>query len=162
MKRIAAIIATAFVGLLIGTISVSRVRSASMNDTFMDGDFVLAVRILPFFAEGMVDRGDVVVILKDDQTKIVKRVVALGGDMIEVGEHGQNVMINGQRLVEPYIKRSLFVAAKGADPFQKPRRRVQDGYVFVLGDNRENSTDSRDFGDISTRSVIGKIICCAR
>jgi len=93
-------------------------------------------------------RGDVVVINRpEEKTLLVKRVVALPGETVAVC--GGQVFINGQPLEEAWP-----VRPGGPD---YPRTRVPDGHVFVLGDNREESRDSRFFGPVPIEQVGGQV-----
>lgn len=77
---------------------------------------------------------------------LIKRVIAVGGDTIE-GRDG-HVLVNGHRLPEPYLPDGTVTSTFG--PISVPRNNV-----FVMGDNRGNSDDSRDFGPISDDNVVG-------
>ena len=80
---------------------------------------------------------------------LIKRVIGLPGET--VSSDGARVLIDGRRLVEPYLD-----AAVVTDPF--PPVRVPEGHVFVMGDSRRNSTDSRRFGPVPTDEVVGRAI----
>jgi signal peptidase I len=81
---------------------------------------------------------------------LIKRVIALGGDTIAM--RAGTVFVNGQRIAEPYLNadHSCYPTSNFAT------RKVKPGFVFVMGDNRCNSTDSRVFGAISTDLIIGR------
>ena len=84
-----------------------------------------------------------------DQTVLIKRVIGLPGDQVS-GRAG-HVYIDGYRLVEPYLPRGTFTSTFG--PVTVPA-----GDVFVMGDNRTNSLDSRAFGVVADRTIIGRAI----
>ncbi len=87
--------------------------------------------------------------LSSDQTVLIKRVIALPGETVQ-GQDGR-VFIDGRRLIEPYLPAGDLTSAFG--PY-----RVGPGMVWVMGDNRGDSSDSRVFGTISERTVIGRAI----
>jgi signal peptidase I len=101
-------------------------------------------------------RGDIVVINFGDRqhacfdSVIVKRIVGLPGDMIEQ-RHGR-VWVNERVLREPYIK----IRGTGGPDFAK--QRIRWNWYFVMGDNREASCDSREFGPIPRSAIIAKVI----
>ncbi|MDP8937636.1 MAG: signal peptidase I [Actinomycetota bacterium] len=79
----------------------------------------------------------------------IKRVVALPGERVE--GKGGHVYVNGRRVVEPYLP-----AGRTTDDF--PSRVVEDGRLWVMGDNRANSSDSRTFGTIPESDVVGRAV----
>lgn len=93
-------------------------------------------------------RGDVVVIHMPEHSRelLIKRVIALPGETIEVKDGG--VYINGERLAEPYLS----VETRGVyGPLVVP-----DGHIFVMGDNRGASNDSRSFGPVPIDQIVGR------
>jgi signal peptidase I len=122
-----------------------RIESVSMQPTLYENDFVLVNRLA--YKLGQPSRGDVVVFRPPDapdQEPYIKRVVGVPGDAIEVRD-GQ-VFVNGTPLREPYIKES---------PMYAGNWRVPEGSLFVLGDNRNNSSDSHAWGFVPIGNVIG-------
>jgi signal peptidase I len=99
------------------------------------------------------ERGDIIVF--DPPTvsdkPYIKRVIGLPGETVTI-ENG-SVYINGQKLDEPYIKDGITKCRPKCDPVTVP-----EGEVYVLGDNRENSSDSRIFGTVPVGSIIGKAL----
>jgi signal peptidase I len=96
-------------------------------------------------------RGDVIAfnyLLPDKKIVYVKRIVALSGDTIEVKRW--NLYVNEKIVKEPYILEKM--------NYEFKVEKVPKNKVFVLGDNRNDNIDSRIFGAISTRSIIGKVI----
>lgn len=94
--------------------------------------------------------GDVVVFYNDKlQSNLIKRVIGLGGDTIEIRYN--QVYRNGEKLTEEYIKEPM---RWNADH----KWIVPEGYVFVMGDNRNNSEDSRGFGAIDKSCIIGEVV----
>lgn len=99
------------------------------------------------------ERGDIIV-CEDYSTNlhkpIVKRVIAVAGDHIEISAN--TVTVNGERLTEDYVYINGPLEVLEIDIV------VPEGEIFVMGDHRNNSTDSRHFGTIDTDSVIGKVL----
>jgi len=87
---------------------------------------------------------------ESDGRLLLKRIVGIPGDSLRVG--GGSVQVNGQPLDEPY--------ASGDTPYEQHRgiNRLEDGQYFLLGDNREASTDSRDFGPVAARAIVGTAV----
>lgn len=139
------------------------VPTASMEKTVLVGDHYLLFKLpygprVPFTSLHLprwerVKHGDIVAFTSpiDPQEVLVKRVVALGGDSIEIRENA--VYLNGKILSEPYavFKKSAFHTT-----FNMPRQIVPRGELFMLGDNRNNSQDSRYWGSVPQTNVIGK------
>ncbi len=105
--------------------------------------------VFPF---GRPERGDIVVFIPPvfSEKPYIKRVIGLPGETVEIGRDGY-VYINGQRLEEPYIQGGI----TDCNP-PKCSWTVPGNSVFVLGDNRRNSSDSRIFGPVPIDSIIGK------
>nr|MBA2280055.1 signal peptidase I [Acidimicrobiia bacterium] len=87
--------------------------------------------------------------LKPSETELIKRVVALEGEVVEA--RGGRVYVNGRELVEPYLPPDVATADFAAVT-------VPEDFVFVLGDNRGNSQDSRFIGPIPVDSIVGRAI----
>ncbi len=102
------------------------------------------------FHVGAVQRGDVVVFRypKDETMSYIKRVVGLPGDLVEI-DHGR-VYVNGQLLPEPYVP------ARFTDERSKPAMRIPQHEYYVLGDHRNISSDSREFGPVDRSLIYGK------
>lgn len=109
------------------------------------------------------DYGDIVIIQEPSQPTepIVKRVIAMGGDTIKINFSNGDVWLNGEKLEEDYIRRSnVTIPSERLEPDENNcwEGTVPEGQIFVLGDNREVSKDSRYFGFIDERYIIGKAI----
>jgi signal peptidase I len=134
--------------LVINAVS-ARVRADgfSMRPTLEDGEFILVNRLAYKF--GSPKRGEIIVfrspVTPDED--LIKRVIGLPGDEIVIRE-GQ-VYINGNLLQEPYI---------AASPIYSGAWQVLDGYLFVLGDNRNDSSDSHSWGLVPMPNVVGRSI----
>ncbi len=129
------------------------VHGTSMFPTLNNGDKVL---VSDLFYEPA--RGDIVVFKKDsydDNKALVKRVVAVAGDVVNIDFERGVVYVNGEALEEDYID----VLTTTKIDFIGPQT-VPDNCLFVMGDNRNASTDSRDkrIGMVDKRLVIGKVL----
>jgi signal peptidase I len=134
---------------------VTTVVGESMLPTLHEGEslFVVCFGYEP-------EKGDIVVV-QDDRSvidyPIVKRIIATGGDTVEFDFANWAVKVNDVPLEEDYINRRDFESMRSYGCAGKLT--VPEGYVFVMGDNRNNSTDSRDsrVGFVSNDDVIGKV-----
>lgn len=150
-----------------------RIPSLSMYPTLDNGDRIVVNKLS--YRVHDVNRGDVVVFLRPDCEKpgtpvwancasvaqhedLVKRVIGLPGDRINISDN--KVFINGQALDEPYVNPGSAIVARpygcgftasAAKPYVIPKDRV-----FVMGDNRDDSIDSRCFGPIRTSHIVGR------
>ena len=137
--------------LFLGINSVSsriRVESISMQPTLYAGDMVLVNRLAYKF--GQPERGAIIVFKyppEPTQTPYIKRVIGLPGDKIQIA--GGQVTVNGQVLVEPYI---------AAQTSRGGEWTVPENSLFVMGDNRNNSSDSRAWGMVPFGNIIGKAL----
>lgn len=130
-------------------VRLGEIVSESMEPTLQPGD-VYVIR-LDAYRHASPQRGDIVVIRHPEgQELLVKRVIAVGGDV--VGVRMGRVWLNGTWLEEPYI-------ARGPGVLEWPLLiRVPEGELFLLGDNRNFSEDSRDMGTLPARDVIGRVV----
>jgi signal peptidase I len=128
------------------------IPSTSMTPTLKVGDRLLVDKVS--FQVREIHRGEIIVFerpatLKEDFKDLIKRVIGLPGDTVE--GHDGGVFVNGKRLPEPYLPAGL--TTKDFPPQQVPI----DNY-FVMGDNREVSWDSRYWGTVERKLVVGKAI----
>jgi signal peptidase I len=125
------------------------IPSGSMEPTLAIGDRVLVNKFLYRFSSP--HRGDVVVFASPEspQTDLIKRVIAVGGQTVEIREG--YVYVNGIKIDEPYIASDRRDTYTSASP-----TRVPAGYVWVMGDNRGNSSDSRVIGPQPVSAILGK------
>lgn len=143
-----------------------KIPSGSMIPTLQVGDHILVNKFIYGFRVPLMNhklfsfeepqRGDVVVfIYPDDPTKdFIKRVIGVGGDAIEI--RGTKVNINGEEYEDPHGYYSNHtIDLVGGCPYCGPLQ-VPEGHLFVLGDNRDNSKDSRYWGFVPLNSVRGK------
>lgn len=131
-----------------------QVQQNSMERTLEPGQYVLVDKLTPRWDD--FNRGDVVVFnppgtWTEDRTPFIKRVIGLPGDTVEIRGDGL-VYIDGFPLDEPYV----FSANGGTNAPDQARWTIPEDQLFVLGDHRDKSADSRVFGPIATDDVIGR------
>jgi signal peptidase I len=137
-----------------------KVQQQSMENTLEPDQYVLVDKLTPRFDS--YSRGDIVVFtppddwVQDDGTPFIKRVIGLGGETLEIRDG--DVFIDGVKLDEPYV-----YSAEPGDPPQpttvpgdEQRWVIPDGEVFLMGDHRSNSADSRTFGTVQIEQLIGR------
>jgi signal peptidase I len=134
-----------------------QVKGSSMERTFVESDYVLVDRLTPRWSPYA--RGQVVVFqppetVTDRTEPFIKRVIGIGGDTVEVRD-GQ-VFVNGVALDEPYLFHNAAGVAEPTVAGDQSRWVVPDGELFVMGDHRQVSEDSRVFGPIPVSLVIGR------
>jgi signal peptidase I len=124
-----------------------RVQKISMEPTLMPGEILLVNKLAYQF--NPIDHGDIITFHfpLEPELDYVKRVIGLPGDQVVVKDH--QVLVNGKVLVEPYIS---------APPDYEGSWDVPEEKLFVLGDNRNPSADSRVWGYVPFENVIGKAI----
>jgi signal peptidase I len=151
MALVVLILLFTFVGRIIA------VDGPSMLPTLHHGDFLL-LRSVAYTPK----QGDVVVLTKDfshyvDQP-IVKRVIAVGGQSVRIDYDESKVYVDGVALDEPYINEAVMRQPGGELTITEMT--VPEGSVFVLGDNRNNSSDSRhaELGAIDERYILGEAV----
>lgn len=128
-------------------LSFQQVVGNSMEPTFSSGDVVLINKLFPTFFD--IDRNDVIVLV-EDSSYLIKRVIGLPGEYIKYEDN--KLYIDGELIEEEFLESEDFdLNDLGYDV-------IPEGYYFVLGDNRLNSKDSVDIGLISEENIIGKAI----
>ena len=144
-----ALITVAAVAVLVATLwlPVLRTYGSSMTPTLHDGEIIFSVKT------SNMEVGDVVAFYYNNRI-LVKRVIAEPGDWVDIDEDG-TVYVNEKKLIEPYVSEKAFGDTNIELPYQVP-----DGKIFVLGDHRATSVDSRNtaVGCITEEQLIGKIL----
>lgn len=122
------------------------IPSRSMEPILLINDRIIVTKFSYWYEEPQ--RGDIIVFRfpKDTSKHLVKRVIGMGGEIISI--RNNQVYINGKLLDEPYINNEKY---QDFGPVVVP-----DGHYFVLGDNRDSSEDSRSWGYVPARLVVGK------
>jgi signal peptidase I len=128
------------------------VMGASMEPTLVQGDKIIITRWA-----GDYEQGDIVVLRKETfrEEPIVKRIIAVEGQTIDIDFTQGIVYVDGVALDEPYVNELTYKQDDFVGPVTVP-----EGCVFVMGDNRNNSSDSRvaTIGCVDTRYIMGKVI----
>lgn len=127
-------------------IGFSFVKGSSMEPTLTEDDIVLYTRINPGY-----HRGDVISVRIPSGEYYVKRIIAMEGDTIDIREG--KVYVNDVLLTEPYISGNT----REQEGIVRYPYTLQEGQIFVMGDNRDGSMDSRSFGGVGIRQIKGKI-----
>lgn len=155
-KEIFSWIETLVVSLIIVSLVITfvgrmmKVDGSSMEPTLHNDDRIITTSI-----HGDYQYNDVVVIRRKGDTSIVKRVIALAGDKIDIDFTTGSVYLNDKLLDEPFINEPTTLPEDFSGPVTVP-----EGHVFVMGDNRNHSDDSRSagIGMIDERNIFGKVI----
>ncbi|MDD3833748.1 MAG: signal peptidase I [Oscillospiraceae bacterium] len=123
----------------------------SMKNTLYDSERLIISR--SFYTP---KRGDIIIINRYTEEPLVKRIIAVGGDRLKIDDETNQVILNGKVLHEDYI---LGVTWRGGFPPEE--QVIPQGTVFVMGDNRQNSADSRmmeQVGYVDVKDIMGKAI----
>ena len=126
---------------------VLRIYGQSMNSTLVSGELVVSVKNSHFHT------GDVIAFYYNNNI-LVKRVIATSGQWVDIDLQG-NVFVDGKQIVEPYLDEKAYGEPDIDFPYQVPDERI-----FVLGDNRAVSVDSRNYavGCVTSEQIVGKIV----
>jgi signal peptidase I len=137
-----------------------QVQQFSMQNTIQNDQFVLVDRLTPHF-DGY-HRGDIIVFTPPqaveglpDQKPFIKRIIGVEGDTVSI--HDGKVFVNDIELDEPYVFKGTDGQPQATDPLDATDAwTIGPGQLFVMGDHRARSSDSRVFGPIDVKSVIGR------
>lgn len=145
------LVVVAALAVLVATLwtPVLQIYGSSMTPTLSEGQFVLSLKGAKF------QQGDLVSFYIGNKL-LVKRVIAVPGDWINIKEDG-TVFVNDEELIEPYVQGKALGQCDIELPYQVP-----ESSYFLLGDHRETSVDSRNsaVGCITDEQVVGKIVFC--
>lgn len=145
------LITVAAVAVLVATLwmPVLKIYGSSMTPTLINGDIVISVKSTEF------KTGDVIAFYYNNNV-LVKRVIAGPADWVDIDIDG-NVSVNGSRLDEPYVEQKSIGYCDISLPYQVPESRI-----FVMGDHRETSIDSRStsVGCVADEYIVGKLVFC--
>lgn len=143
------LLVVAAVSVLIATLflPVLEIYGSSMSPTLQNGEIVVSVKT------DDLEKGDICCFYYNNQI-LVKRVIGTAGDVIDIEKDG-TVRVNGETIEEPYIKEKTEDESDIEYPYTVPERAL-----FVLGDNRSTSVDSRNalIGCIDVDEIVGKIV----
>ena len=143
------LITVAAAAVLVATLflPVLRIYGFSMTPTLNDGDIVISIKSADF------ERKDIIAFYYNNKI-LVKRVIALPGEWLDIDEDG-NVSVNGESLDEPYLTEKALGECDIKLPYQVP-----DGRIFVMGDHRATSSDSRSaaVGCVAEEQIVGRLV----
>lgn len=129
------------------------VKGQSMESTLHENDWLITMRRSEYVYK------DIVVITEPNyfNEPLIKRVIAVGGQTVDIDYASSTVYVDGEALDEPYINESFIL--QNSDDIQFPYT-VPDGHLFCMGDNRNKSTDSRSIliGSVDERYILGKAV----
>jgi len=142
-----------FVVVYLFIVQPHEVKGSSMEPNFHNNEYILTDKFSYKFSQPQ--RGDVVIFKAPNNPDIdyIKRVIALPADRVKI-ERGR-VFVNGDQLAESYLSDATQLFS-GSSMSEGEEIAVPQDHLFVLGDNRPHSSDSREFGPIPKRLIIGK------
>lgn len=121
-----------------------------MYPTFYDNDILILNKLKYRFSD--IERGDVVALRFEDTNYLIKRVIGLPGEVVEFKDN--QLYVNGEVVEEDYLEDDVIT-----EDFQLSQigyDKIPEGMYFVLGDNREHSSDSRELGLVTERDILGE------
>lgn len=142
-----------FIVVYLFLVQPHEVKGSSMEISFHNNEYILTDKISYRFVKPK--RGDVIIFKAPNNPDVdyIKRVVGLPGDQVKVEKGG--VYVNDQKLTENYLREKTYLYP-GSSMVEGINITVPKDYLFVMGDNRAHSSDSREFGPIQKDSIIGK------
>lgn len=131
-----------------------KVSGNSMLSTLHNGEYILTDKVS--YKIGQPQYGDIIVFKnpRDESQDFVKRIIGLPGDSIKIINN--TILVNGQPINEYYLPPQIKTEARNFPEDENPYQVNSDQY-YVLGDNREHSSDSREWGTITKEEIIGKV-----
>ena len=147
-STVSVLVVVAALAVLVATLlmPVLQIYGSSMTPTLVDGDIVLSIKTSKF------EPGDVVAFYYNNKI-LVKRVIAVSGDWVDITEDG-DVYVNSKKLEEPYLEEKALGSCNIELPYQVPESRI-----FVMGDHRSVSVDSRNtaVGPVAEEQIVGRL-----
>lgn len=140
-----------FVYLLV--LQPHKIKGASMQPNFPDGEYILSDKLSYRFGDP--ERGDVIIFEAPgtDGEEFIKRILGLPGETVSIID--DHVYINGEKLIENYLPNE-FITAPGAFLKEGEKKVVPEDNYFVVGDNRNHSSDSRAWGFVGRDAIVGR------
>lgn len=131
------------------------IKGSSMYPSFKNNERVIINSLIYHFNKPK--HGDVVVVHTPVKRKFIKRIIALPGESVQIRDN--KVYVSGREIKESYILERIEESRNNGLVFNHDFEEiiVPEGHVFVMGDNRLNSQDSRDFGAIPINDIIGRV-----
>ena len=149
VNTIYSLVVVAAVAVLVAVLllPILRIYGHSMNDTLDEGDIVVSLKGSDF------KTGDIIAFYYNNKI-LIKRVIGKAGDCVDIDQDG-NVYVNGNLIDEPYLDEKAFGECNIELPYQVPESKV-----FVMGDNRSVSVDSRNtaVGCVAEEQIVGKVV----
>ena len=149
VNTIYSLVVVAAVAVLVAVLllPILRIYGHSMNDTLDEGDIVVSLKGSDF------KTGDIIAFYYNNKI-LIKRVIGKAGDWVDIDQDG-NVYVNGNLIDEPYLDEKAFGECNIELPYQVPESKV-----FVMGDNRSVSVESRNtaVGCVAEEQIVGKVV----
>ncbi|OGK13958.1 signal peptidase I [Candidatus Roizmanbacteria bacterium RIFCSPHIGHO2_01_FULL_38_15] len=143
-----------FIVVYLFVVQPNQIKGASMEPTFYDGNYIFTSKVTYKLRKPV--RGDVVVFYapRNPELEYIKRIIGLPGDTVMVQD--REVYVNNVKLNEPYISDKTEIIMSGVIKEGEPIV-IEPDHYFVMGDNRPRSSDSREFGPISSSAIVGQV-----